>query len=437
MKRVHQKRMYSYTNRICQIWHIDFTERNSDVTWTLITEVLSNMYINRPLSGESAAVRRIPLTKANNAGMFPCHDVAIPWNRRHQMETFSALLSLCEGNPPVTGGFPPQRPVTRSFDVFFDLRLNKRLSKKSRHRWFETPWLLLWRHCYMCADWMGYFETFHQRRRHDQMILLWRYHKRQIQREQIIICILIYKKYHAEESNTGIILGIGSVNETRRHNVMSPLIGWSQSKNKAPFYDINTEKSCKRGPPASAWFPSQTTRNTERLQWRHNGRDGVSKHQPHFCLLKRLFRRRSKNTSKLRVTGLCVGNPHNGSHVITSYCMGYISCGRHMMLNDRSCACVGEFDLALADHVASHCQTCELGIDASHAPLFRTESGDLIYNHGLFLFWSKSVCDVIVDNGSLCFENVLVMITVDNGSLCFENVLVMITEQWRFRWLNI
>ena len=48
---------------------------------------------------------------------------------RHQMETFSALLALCEGNPPVTGGFPTQRPVTRSFDVFFGVRLNKRLSK--------------------------------------------------------------------------------------------------------------------------------------------------------------------------------------------------------------------------------------------------------------------------------------------------------------------
>ena len=41
----------------------------------------------------------------------------------------SALLALCVGNSPVTGEFPPQRPVTRSFDVFFDLRLNKRLSK--------------------------------------------------------------------------------------------------------------------------------------------------------------------------------------------------------------------------------------------------------------------------------------------------------------------
>ena len=38
------------------------------------------------------------------------------------------------GNPPVTGGFPSQRPVTRSFDVYFDLRLNKRLSKQSRRR---------------------------------------------------------------------------------------------------------------------------------------------------------------------------------------------------------------------------------------------------------------------------------------------------------------
>ena len=44
------------------------------------------------------------------------------------------------------------------------------------------------------------------------------------------------------------------------------------------------------------------------LQWRHNGRDGVSNHQLHDCLLNRLFRRRSKKTPKLRVTGLCVGN---------------------------------------------------------------------------------------------------------------------------------
>ena len=52
-----------------------------------------------------------------------------------------------------------------------------------------------------------------------------------------------------------------------------------------------------------SWHISQNT-----SQWRHNGRDSVSNHQPHDCLLNRLFRRRSKKTSKLRVTGLCVGN---------------------------------------------------------------------------------------------------------------------------------
>ena len=53
------------------------------------------------------------------------------------------------------------------------------------------------------------------------------------------------------------------------------------------------------------------------LQWRHIDHDSVSNHQPHGCLLNRLFRRRSKKTSKLRVTGLCVGNssgPVNSPH---------------------------------------------------------------------------------------------------------------------------
>ena len=49
-------------------------------------------------------------------------DPRISW-WRHQMETFSALLAICAGNSPVPGEFPAQRPLTRSFDVFFDLRL--------------------------------------------------------------------------------------------------------------------------------------------------------------------------------------------------------------------------------------------------------------------------------------------------------------------------
>ena len=54
---------------------------------------------------------------------------------RNQMETFSALLAICAGNSPVSGEFPAQRPVTRSFDVFFDVRLIGRLSKQPWGWW--------------------------------------------------------------------------------------------------------------------------------------------------------------------------------------------------------------------------------------------------------------------------------------------------------------
>ena len=70
-----------------------------------------------------------------------------PW-WRYQMETFSALLALCAGNSPVNS--PHKGPVKRSFGVFFNLRLNKRLSKHSWGRWFEATSRSLWRHCNVC-----------------------------------------------------------------------------------------------------------------------------------------------------------------------------------------------------------------------------------------------------------------------------------------------
>ena len=65
---------------------------------------------------------------------------------RHQMEIFSVLLAICAGNSPVPGEFPAQRPVTRSFDVFSDLHLNKRLSTQWRGWWLETLSHQQWRH---------------------------------------------------------------------------------------------------------------------------------------------------------------------------------------------------------------------------------------------------------------------------------------------------
>ena len=84
-----------------------------------------------------------PITKVQPFGK-------CPW-RRHQMETFFALLALCAGGSSVTGEFRSQRPVTQSFDGFFNLLLNKRLSKPSIHRWFQTPSRSLWRYCNDCC----------------------------------------------------------------------------------------------------------------------------------------------------------------------------------------------------------------------------------------------------------------------------------------------
>ena len=78
-----------------------------------------------------------------------------PW-WRHQMETFSALLAICAGNSPVSGEFPTQRPVTRSFDDYYDLCPNKRLSKQSWGWWFETRSRPLCRHrndCFWRTPW--------------------------------------------------------------------------------------------------------------------------------------------------------------------------------------------------------------------------------------------------------------------------------------------
>ena len=69
--------------------------------------------------------------------------ISQPW-RRYRMETLSSLLALCAGKSPAIGKFASQRPVTWSFGVFFDLRLNQWLSKQLRCRWLETSSRSLW-----------------------------------------------------------------------------------------------------------------------------------------------------------------------------------------------------------------------------------------------------------------------------------------------------
>ena len=88
-----------------------------------------------------------PSVLSYHTGFLHWHWVVVCSWWRHQMETFSALLAISVRNSPVPGEFPAQGPVTRNFDVFFDLRLNKRLSKQSWGWWFETLSRPLWRHC--------------------------------------------------------------------------------------------------------------------------------------------------------------------------------------------------------------------------------------------------------------------------------------------------
>ena len=71
---------------------------------------------------------------------------------------------------------------------------------------------------------------------------------------------------------------------------------------------ISLKETVITQPPMLTLLLKKHARGLHSLLWRHNGRGSVSNHQPHYCLLNRLFRRKSTKTSKLRVTGLCAGN---------------------------------------------------------------------------------------------------------------------------------
>ena len=131
--------------RITRLWF-----QNNHQTKPQIDQRVTN------LQTETKGTEKPPTAKTKRNVMRPCDNIRVTlllsgWGLsawwRHQMETFSALLALCERNSPVAGAFPSQRPETRSFDVFFDLRLNKRLSKQSWGWWFEMPSRSSWRHC--------------------------------------------------------------------------------------------------------------------------------------------------------------------------------------------------------------------------------------------------------------------------------------------------
>ena len=116
-------RIYKATNRIC-LGSLSFT-KEIDIAYLCICMIKINWKLH--LHGNFIARDDFLIMTLSN------------WN------IFRVTCSLWVGNSPVTGEFPSQRPVTRSFDVFFDLRLNKRFSKQSRDWWFERQSGSLWR----------------------------------------------------------------------------------------------------------------------------------------------------------------------------------------------------------------------------------------------------------------------------------------------------
>ena len=121
-----------------------FIEVISGLSWVQSWQILINY--PRPLKYIfNVLTLQTQHWKSHKGALWLPEEYSLPW-WRHQMETFSRLLAFCAGNSPVTGEFPSQRPVTRIFDVFFDLRLNQWLNKQWRHRKFETLSCSLWRH---------------------------------------------------------------------------------------------------------------------------------------------------------------------------------------------------------------------------------------------------------------------------------------------------
>ena len=120
--------------------------------------------------------------------------------------------------------------------------------------------------------------------------------------------------------------------------LISYFMSWTHNIAKINYRSLNSPMLFKTVFSDSAMWRHANVgywHRDDSLRWRHNGCDSVSNHQPHNCLLNRLFRRRSKKTSKLHVTGLCAGNsPGTGefSAQMASYAENVSIWWRHHVL---------------------------------------------------------------------------------------------------------
>ena len=186
------------------------------------------------------------------------------------------------------------------------------------------------------------------------------------------------------------------------------------------------------------------------LRWRHNENDSVSNHQPHGCLLNRLFRRRSKKTSKLRDTGLCVGNspgpvnsPHKGpvtrkmlpfDDVIMRVAIRYrnkINCWRvytHFFRTRRPTFCISQQYYALSVHIIAN----ELAYLFSHDELMAF----VIAQTWKKLHWGFRRL-VLIGGGGGSFKCSTVIMTRSSRTTCDDDTNLPLQLPYRLTVLHI
>ena len=193
---------------------------------------------------------------------------------------------------------PIQRLVTRSFDVFFNLRLNKRLSKQWWGWRFETPSRPLWRHCngwaFWVVGWCGRTGRGVSNHTH-----------KHIMRPGVMK--LLYFNSNVTE--------LCSQLTKEQHPTLVQIMAWCRTGDK-PLSQPMMVHLTDRYAPIGLRGVNLRAKTCDPIyvyavhynDWLHNETDGVSNHHWLQCLLNSWFRRRSKKTSKICVTGFCVGN---------------------------------------------------------------------------------------------------------------------------------
>ena len=217
------------------------------------------------------------------------------------METFSALLAICAGIH--RGEFPAQRPVTRSFDVFYDMRPNKRLRNNReagdlrRHHPSYDVIVMLWRFfCHWLHPKLSWWQL--ETKCYHNGITVSCYMNAFINQHFSCDILLTFNTFsHAFYVNHGIMIKCHKVLlESCQHKNWILERGYIASPEKVT--SLLNQRSVYRMTQKA--IDEWSIWKVQEIQWDHNERDGVSNHQPHDCLL-------SEKTSKLRVTGLCAG----------------------------------------------------------------------------------------------------------------------------------